>query len=131
MKKIIVAILAILYMGTSTGATLHMHFCMGKLADWGLSHNDSKTCGKCGMEQSEIANGCCKDEQKFVKNNADQKNVEVLFQVNQAIAIALPVSFFVMPSVNFPAETISNFVSNTPPRCAVVAVYIRNCVFLI
>jgi hypothetical protein len=131
MKKIIVAILAILYMGTSTGATLHMHYCMGKLSDWGLNHNDSKTCRKCGMEQSEKANGCCKDEQKFIKNNADQKNVEVLFQINQAMSIALPVSFFVMPSDNFLAETLSIPVSHAPPRCAVVAVYIRNCVFLI
>lgn len=131
MKKIIVALLAILYMGTSTGATLHMHYCMGKLADWGLSHNDSKTCSKCGMEQSEKADGCCKDEQKFLKNNADQKNVELLFQLNQAMAITLPVSFFIMPAVNFPAEIHNIPVSHAPPRCAIVAIYIRNCVFLI
>jgi hypothetical protein len=51
MKKLFVAILAILYLSTSTGATLHVHYCMGRLAGWGLGHNNSKTCGKCGMEK--------------------------------------------------------------------------------
>ena len=47
MKKFITAILAVLYLGTSSGATIHMHYCMGKLADWGLGHKNSKTCGQC------------------------------------------------------------------------------------
>ena len=69
MKKFVTAILAVLYLGTSTGATVHMHYCMGKLADWGLGHNKSKTCGNCGMEKSEEKdNGCCKDEHKFVNS---------------------------------------------------------------
>ena len=51
MKKFITAILAVLYLGTSSGATIHMHYCMGKLADWGLGHQNSKTCGNCGMEK--------------------------------------------------------------------------------
>jgi hypothetical protein len=38
MKKFITAILAVLYLGTSSGATIHMHYCMGKLAEWGLGH---------------------------------------------------------------------------------------------
>jgi hypothetical protein len=90
MKKFLAVILALAYMTASTGATLHMHYCMGKLADWGLGHNTSKTCDKCGMEKSgEKDNGCCKDEHKFVKNNTDQKTAETAFQVTQLIAVLL------------------------------------------
>ena len=53
MKKFVAVILALVYIGTSTGANIHMHYCMGKLADWGLGDNKSKTCSKCGMEKSD------------------------------------------------------------------------------
>jgi hypothetical protein len=132
MKKFMVAILALLYIGTSTGATLHMHYCMGQLADWGLGQNKSKTCGKCGMDKSEEKdNGCCKDEHKFIKNITDQKTVEAGFQFLQLIAVALPVSFVEIPLVNISSVTEENPISHAPPRTGSVAVYIRNCVFLI
>ncbi|MBK8522228.1 MAG: hypothetical protein IPL54_15650 [Chitinophagaceae bacterium] len=41
-EKFITAILAVLYLGTSSGATIHMHYCMGKLAEWGLGHQNPK-----------------------------------------------------------------------------------------
>ncbi len=132
MKKFIVAILALVYITTSTGATLHMHYCMGQLADWGLGQNESKTCGKCGMDKSEEKdNGCCKDEFKLVKNDTDQKASEAGFKLIQLITVALPVSFVEIPSVNFPSVTEENPISHAPPRTGGVAVYIRNCVFLI
>jgi hypothetical protein len=132
MKKFIVAILALVYITTSTGATLHMHYCMGQLADWGLGQNKSKTCGKCGMDKSEEKdNGCCKDEFKLVKNDTDQKASEAGFKLIQLITVALPVSFVEIPSVNFPSVTEENPISHAPPRTGGVAVYIRNCVFLI
>jgi len=132
MKKFITAILAILYLGTSSGATIHMHYCMGKLADWGLGHNKSKTCGECGMEKSdEKDNGCCKDEHKFVKNDTDQKIAEAGFQMMQLISAALPVSFFEIHGNNISSLTEENPISHAPPRSGGVAVYIRNCTFLI
>lgn len=132
MKKLLVAILALLYISTSVGATVHMHYCMGKLADWGPGHNKSKTCGKCGMEISEKKdNGCCKDERKFIKNDTDQKTTEAAIQMTQVMAVALPVSFFEIPSADIPTVTEENPISHAPPRSSGVAVYIRNCVFLI
>jgi len=46
---------------------------MGKLVDWTFSHSNTGSCGSCGMEKKGSDNGCCKDEQKFVKSNLDQK----------------------------------------------------------
>jgi hypothetical protein len=132
MKKVITAILAVLYLVTSTGATVHMHYCMGKLADWGLGHNKSKTCAECGMKKSdEKDNGCCKDEHKFVKNDSDQKIAESGFQVMQFTSVALQVSFFETPENNIPSVTEENPISHAPPRSIGVAVYILNSTFLI
>ena len=132
MKKILAVILAVIYLGTSTGATVHMHYCMGKLADWGLGHNKSKTCGECGMEKSEEKdNGCCKDEHKFVKNDGDQKIAEAGFQMMQLASVALPVSFVEIPDNNIPSVTEENPISHAPPRSTGVAVYILHRSFLI
>ena len=114
------------------GATIHMHYCMGKLADWGSGHNKSKTCGNCGMEKSEEKdNGCCKDEHKFVKNDNDQKTTES-FVTNFALqVIDIPVECFTSSEILVSSVTEKHPVSHAPPRSSGVAVYIRNCTFLI
>jgi hypothetical protein len=132
MKKFITAILAIIYMGSSTGATLHMHYCMGKLAEWGFGGKESKFCAGCGMEKTETdAKGCCKDEHKFIKNNIDQKTAEAGFQAVQLITVCLPADFFEIADVTFPSVTEDTPVSNPPPRSSATAVYILNRAFLI
>ena len=130
MRKLIVAILALLYISASAGATLHLHYCMGLLADWGLQHNESKKCSKCGMEEKKD-NRCCKHEQKFFKNDTDQKTTESAFQQLPSISISIPPSFVEMAFNNFHSKKSVNPISHAPPRSNNIAVYIRNCVFLI
>jgi len=132
MKKLIVAIVALLYISTSTGAPLYLHYCMGKPAGWGFGANNSKTCGGCGMENSEEKdNDCCQDEHTFLKNDSDQKATTIGFQMIHLLAMALPVSSLEMSSSDFLSVTEENVVSHAPPRTIGVAVYIRNCFFLI
>ena len=132
MKKFAAAILAIFYLSTSTGANIHMHYCMGELADWGLGHNKSKTCGSCGMEKSsEKDNGCCKDEHKFVKNTTDQKIVESSLQFTGIFGNAIVPDYPELPSIKLSSLAEENPVSNAPPRSSGVAVYILNGTFLI
>src|SRR5688500_1465038 len=95
MKKLIIPILALFYLSMSVGATVHMHFCMGKLVEWGLSHNDSESCGACGMKKSdEKENGCCKDESKAIKLDTDQKTLNVAIQLIQISSEALSFDFW-------------------------------------
>jgi len=129
MKKVFVAILAFVYITTSTGATINMHYCMGKMINWGFGHNDSKKCGKCGMEEKDSK--CCKDIHKFVKNDSDQKTSKPGFQILQLMAAALPGSFIEIPSHPFLSVTEEHSISRSHPRNSSVALYIRNCVFLI
>ncbi len=132
MKNFLVVIVALLYMSTSSGATLYIHYCMGKQAGWGFGENKSKTCGGCGMEKSEEKdNGCCKDEHKFIKSDTDQKTTETGFQLIQLIAVALPASFIEISADDFSSVTDENPISDAPSRSDGVAVYIRNCIFLI
>lgn len=132
MKKFVAAILAVLYLGTSTGATVHLHYCMGNLADWSLGNSEAKTCGNCGMEKSEEKdNGCCKDEHKFVKNDNDQKTAEEIVINFATHVIDLPIVNFSALDIPVPSVTEKHPVSHAPPRSNGVAVYIRNCTFII
>lgn len=109
-----------------------MHYCMGKLADWGLGHKNSKTCGQCGMEKTESKdNGCCKDEYKFLKDDSAQKVTQSNLQLIQLMATALPSAYIQLPEIAFPSLTEESPNSNAPPRTQGVSVYIRNCVFRI
>ncbi|MCW3092306.1 MAG: hypothetical protein JWP81_3375 [Ferruginibacter sp.] len=132
MKRFLISILALLYLGSTVGATVQMHYCMGKLANWDLNHKASSTCAKCGMEKSaKKAKGCCKDEHKFVKNAADQNAPAAGLQVLDVLTTAIPVAFYEIPYNDLYSITEDNPISHAPPLNKSVAVYIRNCVFLI
>jgi hypothetical protein len=105
---------------------------MGRLADWGFGHKESKTCSKCGMEKKEGKdNGCCKDVHKFVKNSSDQKATSIIFHLQKMMPEALPVAPFVLSGFDYSSFLKNGPASHAPPRCTGLAVYIRNCVFLI
>jgi hypothetical protein len=104
---------------------------MGKLADWGVGHSQSKACDKCGMEKKDQGKGCCRDEQKFFKDNTDQQVLGAGLQMLQVLGTAIPAFPVVIPTNYFPVITLENPVSHAPPPSQSIAVYIRNCVFLI
>ena len=132
MKKFLIAILAFLYISSSTGATLYMHYCMGELASAGLGNLTTKTCDNCGMEKAgQKGKDCCKDESKFFKGQIDQAATVSVYHLLQPIAIALPVSYFEIPSGDICSIAAEYPISHAPPQISSVAVYIRNCVFLI
>lgn len=80
MKKVLTTILALVYLSSSTGATIHLHYCMGRLASWGLFDHESNKCLQCGMAKKTTGPqgitakaGCCRDEHKQIKTDKDQK----------------------------------------------------------
>jgi hypothetical protein len=52
MKRTLLTILAIFYLGVSSGATVHFHYCMGELVSWGLAKQAGKVCDFCGMSKT-------------------------------------------------------------------------------
>ena len=132
MKKAIISILAILYISTSTGATIHFHYCMGRLVNWKLGHKLSDRCGKCGMKinHQSLNNGCCKDEFKQIKNDKDQKlTTAALVLIHPAYILSSNFQSELL-SINTLSVSETYPVSNAPPR-SLEPIYIRNCVFLI
>lgn len=132
MKKIIISIAAFFYIGTTTGAVLHLHYCMGTLAGWELFHQSSKKCGKCGMEKSATNdNGCCKDENKFLKNVTDQQVAKPFLQL-QPNFVDIINTTFVTPTINiFLFKKISSPITHPPPPDSGQFILILHCVFLI
>ncbi|MBY0479246.1 MAG: hypothetical protein K2Q24_16475 [Chitinophagaceae bacterium] len=132
MKKLIAAILSFLYISTSSGATLQMHYCMDQLVNWSIGDNDEKnTCTNCGMEKNgQGKNDCCKDEQKQLKIEKDQKSAQSI-QIALSLAVAVPVSYLPTSIHDYSSITEAYPINNAPPRTADCPDYIRNCTFRI
>lgn len=69
-KRPIAFILALFYLTSSIGGTLHQHYCMGELVGASFLTTNGDECSKCGMnkhllaenaKQAESDSGCCKD----------------------------------------------------------------------
>lgn len=132
MKKFIVSILAVLYLGLSTGATVHMHFCMGKFIGSSLWHNEkSDLCSKCGMTKINSKNKCCKDEHKVIKVEQDQKSADAAYQQLQPNLLCIDLNPFVLPEKYVSSIIERGVYCNAPPLTYQVPIYIRNCVFRI
>ena len=132
MKKLVTAILAVLYLATSSGASIHMYYCMGKLADWRLSDSKLKTCPKCGMKKTEKSGkGCCKDEHKFLKDDSAQKLTESNMLMLQLFSVIIPATFIELPTFDIQSITEENPGNHAPPRTHGVAIYIFKRSFLI
>lgn len=131
MKKLFVAILAVLYLGVSSGATLHMHYCMGKLLGVSLVEKQSNKCGKCGMEKTAAPlSKCCKDEHKLVKLGDDHM-VSAFVQLLQAPAIALPAPVYPVTAPETIITPVLHAYSHGPPYLGEIPLFIRHCVFRI
>jgi len=126
MKKIIVFIVALFYLFASTGATVNLHYCMGKLITWGLLKGDGDKCDKCGMKKND---GCCKDEHKFVKNNFDQKATESSIEVIKFLPVTSTATVFNISE--FYSSLIHEYPVSHAPPVSDREIYIRNCVFRI
>jgi hypothetical protein len=125
MKKFATVILALVYLTASTGATINIHYCMGKLMSWDLSHKQGK-CGTCGMEKMDHK-GCCKDEQKTLRLDKDQKTSESSFQFLTNFSEAITLTYADLPP-GYTSIVTDNPVAHGPPRAGAVPILTLNCV---
>lgn len=132
MKKILITILAIVYLTASSGATINMHYCMGKLIHWDLFNKQTtrSKCNVCGMQQSGHK-GCCKDEQKVLQIDKDQKKSEPSFLSFKIISEALVVTYSELPTLPISSIVRENTIAHAPPRPGSVPIFVLNCNFRI
>jgi len=130
MKKIIIAIVAFFYLVISSGFTLHMHYCMNKLAGWGLFHLDKDKCGVCGMHKGDTK-GCCKDEHKAVRFIKDQKVTDNSFVNIPPLTQALHLYIVSEYSLIDLQPEYNEFYDLPPPHLLSIPLFVRNCNFRI
>lgn len=93
MKKAIVVILSILYFTISSGATVRVQYCMGKLVDISIGTDDLDDCDHCGMKKDACRKKCCKEEHKVFKSSDQHASGHVDLLHNARYTAILPVRF--------------------------------------
>lgn len=130
MKRFIVTILAVFYLGVSSGVTVHFHSCMGRLVEWGLTKDDAKKCGNCGMKKDNSVD-CCKDRHFELKTKDSGQATEIVYHFN---TLGVPVSltdYRELEGVLISSVDKSKLFSDFPPRTQATAAFILNCNFRI
>lgn len=126
MKKLLITVLAVFYLGVSSGATVHFHYCMGELIEWGLSNDSSESaddCSNCGMKKG-ISEDCCKDQKQELKLKESQK---VSLSIFQAKIFALePIILPIFRLKAFPPFSEQYSFNNSVPRSDNTPAFIRN-----
>ena len=112
-------------MAGAAGATVHIHYCMGKVMGAGFGHKDEEKCGKCGMKKS-ISNGCCKDEHKTVKAS-DHQLAKASFDLSYTQIDIHPLPVYTAYKCLFHSGSSNNIAhANSPPSVwRTCPIYIR------
>ena len=138
MKKFFASILAFLYLSTSMGATLHLHYCMGKLVSWGLVNHDSRNCDYCGMPKTgsspdglHAKKHCCQDELKVIQTDKDQKPAAGEYQFPKLFPDASAVHFLTLPDIRISSVSFTRPMAHAPPLAGKQPVFLFNCNFRI
>ena len=126
MKKLLITVLAVFYLGVSSGATVHFHYCMGELIEWGLSNDSSKgadDCSNCGMKKG-VSEDCCKDQKQELKLKESQKVSLSIFQAK--IFAVEPIIYPIMRVKALPPVSEQYSYNNPIPQSGNIPAFIRN-----
>ena len=138
MKRILAAFLFLLYFTSTSGATIHLHFCMNELVGMSLSERAEigAPCRYCGMEKPGMdmcamrAKDCCKDKKIQIKVDKDQRITHLLYHNDTQIPEVVIFSY--IKYTGEPFSGIFKFADdNAPPIVHKQPVFIRNRVFRI
>lgn len=137
MKRILLIILAFVYLGLSQGPTVYLHYCMGELVQMGLEHpGESSTCEFCGMDaqasnKAASKEACCEQDAKSIKIDNVQKIVKSEFQFAQA-PVLLPKTLIEQFLKSAPDKGIQSlFADQKAPPLQDIPVFVRNCTYRI
>lgn len=96
MKRILSALLLVVYFTVSSGFVVSLHYCMNRLDSVGIGAAQSDKCGKCGMHKD---GGCCHDVVKVVKLNEQHLSAQTPNpDFGWHLAAPLPVAAFQSPA---------------------------------
>lgn len=128
MKKVILVFLTLLYGVMSSGITLNLHYCMGRLTnvEWG----SVSTCASCG--QKKMASHCCTDKTQYVKLTVDQNVNDVsAVKLMPAVTELFPMLFCDFISLGTENTGWISAVFDSPLEQTGVPLFVHHCTYLI
>lgn len=130
MKRVLAAIIAIIYLSASSGAMIDIHYCMGRPIGWSLTLGESSSdCPSCGMSKKS-GHGCCQDQYKVLQMAKEHKAAVATFQFPQITALPVATApFYAIGPVSLDRHVLP--IPHAPPSQPGVPVFVRHCSFLI
>lgn len=127
MKKFLVSIFAVFYLGLSCGFAFNIHFCMGKISSVDLLSVNSNKCNKCGMKRMK---GCCDSKLTVVKITDSQQVSST--DIHTASPFHTIADHYVYISLHYVTRPVAVTLNNTsPPPIQGAFLCILNSVFII
>lgn len=131
MKRLFVSILAVLYMVTASGTTLHLHYCMGKFVNATFVNDDNEEheCSRCGMTKKQ-KKGCCEDQHKVIKTDPSHQAVKADLHLSAHFAVPTLPTFYSSNQVVYDNRDNKTLEAcNAPPshwRSCPIYIQVRN-----
>jgi hypothetical protein len=124
MKRLFALILSFSFIAASSGASVNIHYCRGKVSSvsWSILPTPSCKCGKKTMK------GCCKTETRLVKLTDNAKQPEFTAAHSMPVVEVAPVITFFVPQPLVTELLVTTF-SASPPGSERISVFLRNRVF--
>lgn len=132
MKNLLVSILTFLYFSTSIGADVYLNYFQNDSSAATCLNACSNICDPYNNDKkNERGKFCCQQENK----HSNYKNYHLaafsFHHLHHPVSVALSVRNFIIHSTNHSVIATGDPVSSSLSQNSGVAVYIRNCVFLI
>ena len=127
MRKCLVILLMLVYGFSSSGTTVNLHYCCGKLDD--ISFSTQKN-DRCPMGNHVKKSNCCHDKQITAKLIPDQEQSTKWIQSKQLL-IATPVIQAASISFTESIVSVDRLARGVPVPITIVPLFIKNCVFRI
>ena len=129
MKKVLATILLVSYTIASSGASVGLHYCMGRFISLDINHSAKENCINCGMK-TKAQKGCCDSKQIRAKIDHEQKitNNNISFP-NYQISLAEEFPFYQVFLAC--SDQVANPLIHGPPFLSSIPTYLANCNFRI
>ncbi len=127
-RKLAILSLLLLYLGTSAGFALSLHFCGKEISDIRLNHQEKKSCCK---NEENSTDRCCKDKHISVKISDEQHHAQSA-KIPAVSCTALFTATYnpFIPEPGSPAKLQARSFRG-PPATDPVPLTIKNCNFRI
>ncbi|MCZ2223360.1 MAG: hypothetical protein LC122_06990 [Chitinophagales bacterium] len=129
MKKVVTAILTILYFSVSSGMVFNIHYCKDKVSSVQIDLLAKDLCGCSKKDKKTNKKNCCKTEHKIIKLQNDHKVSTVDYSFKTPITPVLFTNYFF--NTSFKSLNFNNHTTIIPPLISEQDIHIENCVFRI